>query len=134
MLVEVVGYLFSRLRTEECDLHWILVATSDPHLPAVNATALRQECNVIGGYLGPPETGREGFAVNLTARIEDVDSATTVMWQHYLNDFADGVLADFLGGKYRQQDSSDEEGEEVTGKVFDREEKIAVKKAHGGRS
>ena len=32
--VEVVSYVFSRLMTEECDLHLILVATTDPRLPA----------------------------------------------------------------------------------------------------
>ena len=47
--VEVVGYLFSRLITEEFDLHWILVATTDAHLTARIPTALRQECDDVFG-------------------------------------------------------------------------------------
>ena len=93
--VEVVGYLFSRLFTEECDLPWILVATTNPRLLACIPTALRQECDVVVRYLGPPESMKEDFELSLTARIKRADSVATVMWQHCLDDFAGGVPADF---------------------------------------
>ena len=71
---------------------------------------------------------KECFAVSLTARIKDGDGVATVMWQHCLDDFAAGVPADFTSARYRPQDSSDEEVEEVRGKGCDREEKTPLKK------
>ena len=79
--------------TEACDLHWILVATGDPRLPARIPTTMRHECNVVVGYLGTPETMTSDFAASLTARIKDANSVPTVLWDDVLNDFLMGVPA-----------------------------------------
>ena len=78
--VEVVGYVISSLVAEQCDLHWILVATTtDPRLAARIPTALRHECNVVFGYLGNPEGMAGEFSVSVTARIKDADNLPTVV-------------------------------------------------------
>ena len=110
-LFEVVGFLFSRLVTEECDLHWILVATFGPCLPARIPTALRQKCNVVVCYLGPPESMQQDFVVTLIAHIKDADSVATLLWDDVLADFVVGTPADFTG--YGPQDSGDDEVETV---------------------
>ena len=66
-------------KTEECDWHWILVATLDPRLPSCIPIALRQDCNVVVGEFGPPDNVQQDFAVTLTARIEDADSVAPVL-------------------------------------------------------
>ena len=85
--VELVGYLFSRHIYEECDLHWISVATVNPRLPARIPIAPQKECHVIVGYLGPPESMQQDFAVTWTARIKDADSVATVLWDKVLAAF-----------------------------------------------
>ena len=98
--VDVVGYVFSRFVIEECDLHWILAATSDPRLPARIPIALRHQCNIDVGYLGSFKSMLVEFAVNLTTCIKDDDSLPTMLWADVLTNFVMRVLVDFTGARY----------------------------------
>ena len=78
--VHVAGYFFGRLMTEECDLHWTLVASMDPRFRARIPAALRHHRNVVVGCFFPFKSMQQDFAASFTARIEIIDTVATIPW------------------------------------------------------